>query len=295
MKKNYLFWLALACLLVACDKDDDAVPWVDNTPDAIAPVVHLKLPAMDDSVAIVYRIDIFAEVYDNRQLDRVKVMLGEPRGGNRKIADIAVIDFYRQNDFTLSQSYYIPKHTAPGMYTVLVEASDKAGNVTQQSTRVKLVAHDLSFAAFETPFYLSLLNSHLLEALDWFGYNHNDRGIAFDSYWFSTALFLMLSYDKQYGMSEVEWRRFTESFRLEGQTWSSWDKDRNEHLDEKEFEAGIAQLKLLEAWDKNQDKLIDHIELASGVFSSWDHNNDQILSKEEYLENFYTYLYSKRE
>jgi hypothetical protein len=287
MEKKYGFLFLVCCLaLVACD-DDDAEPTTNLVTDTVSPVVEINAPEANDSMPVIDVITIIAEVKDDKFLDNVKVVLTEPGGGSQVISNRSLAD----RNYSVLEFHRLPKYAATGAYTVTVEAKDKGQNIGKNAVTFNLHASGIRSAAFVQAFGNALLNSKFSESLDGLGYNFWDYGYSFDEVWLSTVLYLMVTTDNEHSISEAEWKKFVTDFGLKNQAWATWDENKDGNLNEAEFHKGIISLDFFNDWDKNQDKSVYIEEMGAGLFILWDQNKDNLLSPEEYLEKFYTYLY----
>ncbi|MCX2740832.1 hypothetical protein [Pontibacter anaerobius] len=288
MKIIYLASLfLLSVTFVSCDgdgDDDDPTPVILDT---VAPEVTMNEPTADDSVVVIDMLVIFAEITDNWRLDNVRVVLTEPGGASRVLSDVSVTSF----QYELIELHQIPKNAATGDYTLTVEAKDKELNVTKESVTFVLHASDINNAAFANAFHNALFYSKFTEGLNEFGYSPWDYGYSYDELWLSTVVHFMVSTDEEFSISEAEWNRFIADFNVQNQSWAKWDENSDASLDDIEFRKGLSSLNFFDDWDKDQDSIFSPDEMADGIFSRWDLNNDDMLSRQEYQEKFYTYLY----
>lgn len=291
MKKNYGIFFVLLCLaLSACD-EDEAEPAINLEPDTVSPLVKINIPAANDSIPVIDVIEVAAEVADDKMLDKVQVVLTEPGGTSQVLSDNTITLYSNYKNHSVYEWYRIPKNAATGEYTVTVEAKDKGQNVTKNAVTFNVHASSISSSAFSRAFGNAFVNSKLTENLDGLGYNLWDYGYSFDEVWLSTVLQLMVSTDNEYSISEAEWEKFSQDFGVKNQAWATWDENKDGNLNDAEFHKGITSLNYFKDWDKNQNKSVYFDELAAGIFNLWDLNKDNLLSREEYQEKFYTYLY----
>lgn len=289
MKRNNGFFCLLSCLaLIACEDDDYTS--INPIPDTVSPVVKILTPAANDSILIIDKIEILAEVTDDNELEKVQVLLTEPGGGRKLLSDNTVPLYGDNKNYILNQLHYMPKYTASGEYIITVEAKDKGQNVTKNAVKFNLYAPDIRSAVFKRAFGYAFINT-FSETLDWFGYNLGNFDNSFNEVWLSTVLYLMVSTDSEYSISEAEWEKFMADFGIRNQTWATWDENRDNNLNDDEFHNGITKLNLFNVWDNNQNNLVHIDELADGLFILWDTNKDDLLSREEYLEKFYSFLH----
>ncbi|WP_439882141.1 hypothetical protein ACSX1A_03050 [Pontibacter sp. MBLB2868] len=289
--------LLLSVTFMSCDGDDGPKPNLNplsgTVPppetDTVNPVVSITLPTANDSLLLIDAIQVIADLSDNIRLDSVRVILTGPDGGRQVLSDAQIRGGVR--DYKLNVVHQIPKYAATEDYTVIVEAKDYGKNVAKDSVTFVLYASDINSATFARPFSYGLYNKYFTEPLEKLGYNYWDMGYSFNDDLFSFIMFLMVNTDNEFSISEAEWNRFIVDFGVKNQVWTTWDENSDGNLNEAEFHDGLISLNLFNEWDENQDSSVYFDEMAAGIFSRWDTNNDKMLSKEEYLEKFYTYLY----
>lgn len=279
----------LSVILVSCDGGgDDPSP---SESDTIAPVITIEKPAANEAVLLIDKLEIIAQVTDNNQLDNVRVVLNEPGGGSRVLSDVTITLYTNFKKFEINEMHLIPKHAPPGDYTLTVEAKDKGLNVALGSRTFALHALDINHTAFAGSFYKAMLSSKFTQNLLNNGYSPWDYGYAYDKVWVSVVMFMIVDTDNNSYISEAEWESFNSDFSFRNQSWAQWDENSDGNLELRELHNGLSNLNIFTDWDSNQDELFDTKEIADGIFNLWDLNNDGLLSKDEYQEKFYTYLY----
>ena len=286
MKKVYFIFLCIA--LLSCNDDDDA-PTPNSSTDKIAPVVTITAPAANDSLLIIGGIRLAGVITEEWRLEKVVFFLTAPNGARELLFDVSPELYYNQKEFELEHRLPIPPRAAPGTYTLTVEARDYGKNVARDSVAIVLHTPDINKAAFEDPFNNGL--SNFWGYMDWFGYNPWDNGYMLDADWFNLLLSLIVDTDGEYGVSKAEWARFMADFNAKEQNWATWDEDNNGALSDAEFQKGVGRLNFFKDWDADKDQRLSYEEMGAGVFDRWDHNRNDLLSSDEYLDRYYIYLY----
>ncbi len=72
-----------------------------------------------------------------------------------------------------------------------------------------------------------------------------------------------------------------------GDNFTTWDRNKDDRLDQGEFDAGVTEAGTYDAWDVNSDGVISREELRRGPFESRDADRDSYLTSEEYQDMDY--------
>lgn len=84
--------------------------------------------------------------------------------------------------------------------------------------------------------------------------------------------------EEEYGLANTSWEDDL------GNNFEAWDANKDNQLDNNEFNNGIVETKLYERWDLNRDGMKDNNELNTGLYESWDDNDNGYLEFDEYKE-----------
>lgn len=191
-------------------------------------------------------------------------------------------DVLKATEFNAS---FYPRDIASGTYKLVSETKDRQNNVARDSITIAVEAPDISKTEFAKAFEKGSFYHHL----DWGWYPVDfTNGVEFNEVELSSGLYIMMSLDDN--IKKEEWEKFVKDFRFEKQSWATWDADTNGELDYDEFHKGISKLELFKKWNLDNSQLVSEIEFATGIFDRWDRNRDNLLSRDEYFDMFYTYL-----
>ena len=91
---------------------------------------------------------------------------------------------------------------------------------------------------------------------------------------FLTALFISgCAYTPDSGWSETD-----------GASYSQWDVNDDDMLDEEEFGAGFEDSGFFDDWDTNSDGFLEEEEFGTGLYDTYDRDDSGYLEEEEFEE-----------
>lgn len=64
-------------------------------------------------------------------------------------------------------------------------------------------------------------------------------------------------------------------------SYSEWDANDDDMLDEQEFNTGFEESGLYDEWDVNDDGYLDEDEFGDGLYDSWDEDDSGYLEEDE--------------
>ncbi|SFG88527.1 hypothetical protein [Pontibacter chinhatensis] len=291
MKNFYLVSLLLLSItFMSCDDDDESNS-IQPT-DTEQPELNITTTLGIDTFLIIESIELKIKVEDNMGIKDTRVYLADPEGTRSMVLERT--EPYLRNAFReLDVSIPLGKDSPTGTYTVMVEAVDQAQNMVKDSTTVTVHASALGRSEFSR-IVSNINNITVLHAMDWFGYNLME-GIQFNEAAFNLGFFLiantnLVATERDFAISHTEWENFVTDFNVEGEDWATWDADKDNLLNNVEFDQMLSKLNLFSEWDTDKNALIKGEELGSGIFDHWDNNQDGLLTRYEYMDKFYTYL-----
>lgn len=297
MKKiNLLCFVLLFSCLVACDGEDvnpsiqlsPAGPIIPTGPDHESPLIDIISPPNDNAFLVIERVALTVSINDQGGLKEVRVLVADLESKEQVL--VSFFDLFYENTNVYNGSIYLPRTniSLPAgaetiRYTAIVEAEDKSQHNARDSVSFTIHAPDLN----KNEFIEVSSQVDIYQYLDWMGLvipNEPDAALGI-------ILFAMTDKYYDWKISNTEWTRFAQDFDLKDQVWQTWDLDGNGSLSNVEFKKGITRLNFHKDWDLNNNSRIELHELGAGFFDRWDHNKDNVLSREEYEERFYTYYY----
>jgi uncharacterized membrane protein len=140
MKKINSFIIAfLACLCMACE--DEVVP------DTQAPTVKLSSPLAESAFEQDEEIAIRAEVKDDFALESVTISIKSSEGETRVLQTLGEEHFSSDRREATVDHSFSPEGEPAGNYTFTIEASDKAGNTSEEKVSVLIRAADTNAPA----------------------------------------------------------------------------------------------------------------------------------------------------
>jgi hypothetical protein len=271
-KTTWLFLIFFAFSMAACD---------DDAPDAAAPVVAITSPVANASFLVVDEVELRANVTDNTDVKHVRVFLIDPIG-NRNQVDEVNIDFRSINKTgNLNVDFTLPEGSATGAYTMIVEAEDKQQNVAESSVIFAVHSPDLDEAGLNT----ALADKPPFRK--WISYN----GSYLEEFIFEKSFFHIIDTDGNLYVEENELNQFALDFDIEKEIHDKMVLAIGfDGLGPVALNIGLRDAKLFTDWDLNRNGQLTAKEFTGGVFSRWDDNGDDVLSREEYERRIYNYF-----
>lgn len=91
------------------------------------------------------------------------------------------------------------------------------------------------------------------------------------------------------GDAQLTYTEFEEGYGSDS-WWDDWDTDDDTYLSEDEFNTAYSNYSwytptLYSDWDTNNDDLLDENEWGTGLFNTWDADDDTYLTRDEYDMN----------
>lgn len=299
MKTTYIIaCLMCCCALLSCDHEDvpptqSPTPGKTNpvpvaTPDNVNPIVKINAPAPDAMLIVIESVMINLTVTDDKALKEILYYITDANnaGNQIKFGQTIFSESPRNNTYITSivmdrSVVVLPPEVASSSYKVTVLAKDTADNIGKDSVLFTIYAPELDKAKF-----VSIVNKRsLYVAFEWYGIKFSNDPVT-NLY---RVMFTLLDKDWNQEISKAEWQRFVDDFRVENKDWTSWDKDKNDSLNDSEFNAAMEALMLYEEWNSDSDASISESELAAGFFYRWDHDKNGVLSRNEYEERYFYY------
>ncbi|MBF9255590.1 DUF4625 domain-containing protein [Pontibacter sp. 172403-2] len=135
MKKlNWLFLMFLAVVFFSCDDEEDV------TLDTTAPTITITSPAANATFAAGDVIPLKATIEDNEGLDNLKVIVTDPSGTDREVADQNIVNFLKdKTNKDLEVNIGLDSTAVAGAYVLTVEATDKQNNKGSKSVTVAVM------------------------------------------------------------------------------------------------------------------------------------------------------------
>jgi uncharacterized membrane protein len=134
MKKlNWLFLFLFSFTLLACDDDEDVV--LDTT----NPTIQITSPSDGQNFVMSDQVELRANIQDDMGLEEVRLYVQAPGLDRQKIDDESISDFLNDNrNKTLEYDISIPAGSPEGSYSIIVEATDEAGNQASKSVSINI-------------------------------------------------------------------------------------------------------------------------------------------------------------